>query len=117
MRINDIVVSKFFINAFTSLVLFDTGALHSFVDKYKLPTVALKSAMLVSSPGEEYMSSSGCYQLPVTIGRHVFPTDLIILESEGLRETSIAPVNQFYSPPRKERGSSMYLGMRRGGLK
>mgnify|MGYP005836118199 CR=1 FL=1 len=48
------VVGKFLINAFTALVLFDTGASHSFisrgfVDKYKLPTVALKSPMLVSS--------------------------------------------------------------------
>ena len=51
----DAVVSKFLINAFIALVLFDTGASHSFisrgfVDKFKLPTVALKSHMLVSSP-------------------------------------------------------------------
>ena len=44
----DVVVGKFLINAFTALVLFDTGASHSyisrgFVDKYNLPTVALKS--------------------------------------------------------------------------
>ena len=50
----DAVVGKFLINAFTALVLFDTGASHSyisrgFVDKYNLPTVALKSPMLVSS--------------------------------------------------------------------
>ena len=50
----DAVVGKFLINAFTSLVLFDTSASHSFisrgfVDKYKLPTVALQSPMLVSS--------------------------------------------------------------------
>ena len=30
------------------------------------------------------MASRGCYQLPLTIGRHVFPTDLIVLESQGL---------------------------------
>ena len=50
----DAVVGKFLINAFTTLVLFDAGASHSFisrgfVDKFKLPTVALKSPMLVSS--------------------------------------------------------------------
>ena len=50
----DAVVGRFSINAFTARVLFDTGASHSFisrgfVDKYKLPTVALKSPMLVSS--------------------------------------------------------------------
>ena len=30
------------------------------------------------------MASSGCFQLPLTIGSHVFPSDLIILESQGL---------------------------------
>ena len=58
----DIVVGKFLINSFISLVLFDTGASHSFisrgfVDKFKSPTIALKSLMLVSSPGAEYMAS------------------------------------------------------------
>ena len=85
----DAVVGKFLINSFTALVLFDTGASHSFisrgfVDKFKLPIVALKSPMLVSSLGAEYMASRGCFQLPLTIGRHVFPTDLVILESQGL---------------------------------
>ena len=85
----DAVVGKFLINSFTTLVLFDTSASHSyisrgFVDKFKLPTVALKTPMLVSSPGAEYMASRGCFQLPLTIGRHVFPSDLIILESQGL---------------------------------
>ena len=85
----DAVVGKLLINSFTTLVLFDTGASHSFisrgfVDKFKLPTVALKSPMLVSSPGAEYMASRGCYQLLITIGRYVFPIDLIVLESQGL---------------------------------
>ena len=40
--------------------------------------------MLVSSPGEEYMASRWCDRLPLAIGSHVFPSDLIILESQGL---------------------------------
>ena len=30
------------------------------------------------------MARQGCFQVPLSIGRHVFPTDLIILESQGL---------------------------------
>ena len=42
------VIGKFFVKSFTAIVLFDTGASHSFisggfVDKFKLPTVALRS--------------------------------------------------------------------------
>ena len=54
------------------------------MDKYKLPTKDLSTPMLVSSPGAEYMASQGSFQMPLTIGRHVFPSDLIILESQGL---------------------------------
>ena len=74
---------------FTTIILFDTGALHSyisrgFVDQYKFPTKVLKTHMLVSSPGAEYMASRGCFQMPLTIGRYDFPSYLIILESQGL---------------------------------
>ena len=82
----DAVIGKFLVKSFTALVLFDTGASHSyisrgFVEKYSLPTRVLKTPMLVSSPGVEYMASQGCFQVPLSIGRHVFPSDLIILES------------------------------------
>ena len=83
------VIGKFLVKSFTALALFDTGASHSyismgFVEKYSLPTRVLKTPMLVSSPGAEYMASQGCFQVPLTIGRHVFPSDLIILETQGL---------------------------------
>ena len=52
----DAVIGKFLVKTFTTIILFDTGASHSyisrgFVDKYKLPTQALRSPMLVTSPG------------------------------------------------------------------
>ena len=59
---SDTVIGKFLIKSFTALVLFDTGASHSyisrgFVDKFRFPTLALRSPMLVSLPGAEYMAS------------------------------------------------------------
>ena len=76
----DTVIGKFLIKSFTALVLFDTGASHSyisreFVDKFKLPTQTLRTPLLVSSPGAEYMASRWCDQIPLTIGSHVFPSD------------------------------------------
>ena len=69
----DAVIGKFLVKSFTALVLFDTGASHSyisrgFVDKYKLATQALRSPMLVSSPGAEYTASLWCDWLPLRIG-------------------------------------------------
>ena len=122
------------VKSFTAIVLFYTGASHSyisrgFVDKYKLPTKVLRTPMLVSSPGAEHMASQVCFQMPLTIGRHVFPSDLITLESQGLDvilgmdwlskyEGNIDCASKsIFSPLWKERGSSMCLGMHRGGLR
>src|SRR3954466_2463362 len=85
----DVVIVKFLINSVPALVLFYFGASHSFisrvfVDKHELPTVVLKSSILISSLGAEMSASLGCYQLTLAIGQHVFPTDLIILKSQGL---------------------------------
>ena len=76
----DAVIGKFLVKSFTALVLFDIGASHSyisrgFVDKFKLPTQTLRTPLLVSSPGAEYMASRWCDQIPLTIGSHVFPSD------------------------------------------
>ena len=84
----DAVIGKFLVKSFTALVLFDTGASHSyisrvFVVKYNLPPKVLRTPMLVSSPGAEYMASQGCFQVPLSIGRHVFPLDLIRITRFG----------------------------------
>ena len=49
----DAVIGKFLVKSFTAIVLFDTGASHSyisrgFVDKFKLPTKVLRTPMLVT---------------------------------------------------------------------
>ena len=99
------------------------------MDKYKLPTKVLRTPMLVSSPGAEYMASQGCFQMPLTIGRHVFPSDLIILESQGLDVILGMDWLSMYGGnidcaskticllPQKEEGLSMYPGICRRGLK
>ncbi|XP_073363137.1 uncharacterized protein [Aegilops tauschii subsp. strangulata] len=85
----DAEIGKCLINSIHALVLFDSGASHSFrsrvfVDKHKLSTIVLKSPILVSSPGAEMAASLGCFQMPLSIGKHVVPIDLIILKSQGL---------------------------------
>ena len=85
----DAVIGKFLVKSITAFLLFDTGASHSyisrgFVDKYNLPTKVLRTPMLVSSPGAEYMARRWCDRLPLRIGNYVFPSDLIVLESQGL---------------------------------
>jgi hypothetical protein len=52
----DVVIDMFFINDTYAVVLFDSGASHSFisamyVEEHNLPIVLLKCQMIVSSPG------------------------------------------------------------------
>jgi hypothetical protein len=85
----DAVIGTFLLNSFPALVLFDTGASHSFisrafVNKHGLAEESLGKPIRVSSPGGEMIVNSGCRQLDLQIGKHTFPTDLVILETQGL---------------------------------
>ena len=40
--------------------------------------------MLVTSPEAKYVASQWCDRLPLRIGNYVFPSDLIVLEYQGL---------------------------------
>jgi hypothetical protein len=51
-----VVIGMFFVNDLFTVVLFDSGASHSFisaayVEKHNLPMALLRSQMIVSSPG------------------------------------------------------------------
>ena len=85
----DAVIGTFMLNNFTALVLFDTGASHSFisrtfVDRNKIPLSTIEIPMKVSSPGGKMIASFGCRELSLRFGAHIFPTSLIVLESQGL---------------------------------
>src|SRR3954471_10414608 len=85
----DLVIGKFPINTYPAIILFDTGASHSFisrafVDKYKLPTESMKRSIRVSSPGGDMIASAGCRDLTVRVGTHNFIAHLVVLDSQGL---------------------------------
>ena len=85
--------------------------------------------MLVTLLGAEYMANLWCDRLPLRIGNNMFPSDLIILESQGLDIILGMDWLSKYGgnidcasktillTTRREKGSSMCLGMRQGGPK
>ena len=83
------VIGTLLLNSFTALVLFDTGASHSFISKdfvrkHGLSVETIGKPMKVSSPGGEMIVNAGCRQLVLQIGKYCFPVDLIVLDSQGL---------------------------------
>jgi hypothetical protein len=79
----------FFINDTSTVVLFDSGASHSFiyvtyVGKHNLPLALLKCQMIVSSPGGDMPIRQLCPKVNLKIRVVDFITNLIILELKGI---------------------------------
>ncbi|WVZ53866.1 LOW QUALITY PROTEIN: hypothetical protein U9M48_004754 [Paspalum notatum var. saurae] len=83
------VVGTFLVNSHPALVLFDTGATHSFVatqhvEKYNLPVVKMVKAMLVSSSGGNMRSEFACDAASLKIRGVDFPASLIVMNAQGV---------------------------------
>jgi hypothetical protein len=79
-----VVIGTFFINDLFAVVLFDSGALHSFisaayVEKHNLPIALLRGQMIVSSPGGDMPARQLCPKVNLKIRGVDFVTNLIVL--------------------------------------
>jgi hypothetical protein len=79
----------FLASSHLAIVLFDSGALHSFVSstfvaKHHLPITIMKHTMLVSSLGGEMRTKHICPAVSITIRGVDFLANLIILDSKGI---------------------------------
>jgi hypothetical protein len=84
----DVVIGTFFVNYTSAVVLFDSGALHSFifaayVKKRNLSIALLRCQMIVSSPVGDMPARQLCPKFNLKIRGVDFVTNLIILESKG----------------------------------
>jgi hypothetical protein len=68
----DIIIGMILVNDINAIVLFDSGASHSFVvvsfvQKYNLPLSMLKDWMIVSSPGGDMHARHVCSKVSILI--------------------------------------------------
>jgi hypothetical protein len=68
----DVILGMFLASSHPATVLFDSGALHSFISssfvaKYNLPIITMKHTMLVSSPGGEMRTKHICPAVSISI--------------------------------------------------
>jgi hypothetical protein len=85
----DVVIGMFLINDASAVVLFDSGALHSFISaayvgKHNLPLALLRCQMTVSSPGGDMPVRQLCPKVNLKIRGIDFVANLIVLESKGI---------------------------------
>jgi hypothetical protein len=86
---SDVIISTILVNDNNAIVLFDSGASHSFVaanfvQKYNLPLSMLKNRMIVSSPGGDMHARQVCPKVSILIRGVEFLANLIVLESKGI---------------------------------
>jgi hypothetical protein len=85
----DVVIGIFFVNDTSAVVLYYSGASHSFisiayVEKHNLPIALLRCQMIVSSPGGDMPARQLCPKVNLKIRGIDFVANLIVLESKGI---------------------------------
>jgi hypothetical protein len=85
----DVVISMFLINDTSTVVLFNSGASHSFISaayvgKHNLPLALLRCQMIVSSSGGDMPTRQLCPKVNLKIRGVDFVANLIVLESKGI---------------------------------
>jgi hypothetical protein len=83
----DVVIGMFLINDTSAVVLFNSGASHSFISaayvgKLNLPLALLRCQMIVSSPGGDMLVRQLCPKVNLKIRGVDFVANLIVLESK-----------------------------------
>jgi hypothetical protein len=85
----DVIIGMILINDNNAIVIFDSGASHSFVapnfmQKHNLPLSMLMNRMIVSSPGGDMHARNVCPKGNILIRGVEFIANLIVLESKGI---------------------------------
>jgi hypothetical protein len=85
----DVVIGMFLVNDTSAVVLFDSGASHSFIStiyvgKHNLPLALLRCQMIVSSLGGDMPTRQLCPKVNLKIRGVDFVANLIVLESKDI---------------------------------
>jgi predicted aspartyl protease len=84
-----VVLGTFSVNSVLVIVLFDSGASHSFITeqfvaKHGTPISSMKTHLLISSPNGEMKCTYVCPQVNLKIRGIDFQDDLVVLTSSGI---------------------------------
>jgi hypothetical protein len=84
-----ILKGTFSINHHPVIVLFDTGATHSFVSaklgtKIGLDIYPISGVYMITTPGGRISSNQVCRSVPIQMGNNLMRTDLLLLDLEGM---------------------------------
>jgi hypothetical protein len=84
-----IMMGVFLVANQKAVILFDSGASHTFINrafamKYQLPIEVIDNSFCIQSPGRRMITQEVIYQIPVDLVGHTFPTNLIVLKGQDI---------------------------------
>jgi hypothetical protein len=84
-----VVLGEYLVKFTPAVVLFDSGASHSFVatsfvEKHGIPTASLEIPLVTRTPGLDLLCRLKCSQVIILLSGAVFLTDLVVLPSHGI---------------------------------
>jgi hypothetical protein len=84
-----IMTGTFFINHQPVIILFDSGATHSFISskcgtKVGLDLYPTSGAYMIATPGGKISSNQIYRKVPIQLGSNLIKTDLLLLDLEGM---------------------------------
>jgi hypothetical protein len=84
-----IMTGTFSINHYPVIVLFDSGATHSFISKacgtkVGLDIYSINEAYGIITPGGKILSNQICRMVPIQLGSHLIRTDLLVMDLKGM---------------------------------
>jgi hypothetical protein len=84
-----IMTGTFTIHHQPAVILFDSGATHSFINskfgtKVGLDYYPTKGAYMIVTPGGKIASNQICRNMPIQLGSNLVKTDLLVLDLEGM---------------------------------
>lgn len=85
----DVAIGEYLVNSTLAMVLFDSGASHSFVSskfvsENNLPTALLKIPLMTQSPGAAVLCHLRYNGVKIILSGVVFRVDLVVLKSSGV---------------------------------
>ena len=83
------MMGKFPVATHPAVLLFDSGASHTFINrtfvvKHQIPIGETKEKFYIQSPGGRMCTQEVVYGVPVELGGHTFPTNMIILKDQDI---------------------------------
>jgi hypothetical protein len=84
-----VMMGTFLVANHPAIILFDSGASHTFiskkfVEKYCIPYTESREGFKIHSLGGQIFTKEVAYQVPVTLAKRDFPTNMIVLKGQDI---------------------------------